>query len=136
MTAIYLTLSPLGLTGDCSMSVPLSAENTVPRQSRQGETHSWLWQLLVLLCFAATTVYFAHHALEGRHGFKARTRLIERSSMLEFEIRSLETVRSALARDAALLAAEPPSPDLVDELARDILGYADPRDRILRRRDM
>ena len=86
--------------------------------------------LVVLFCFGLTA-YFAHHALYGRHGFEARQRLIERSSILEFEVRSLEAVRARLERDVALLAPELPHPDLVEEIARDVLGYAHPDDRIV-----
>ena len=59
--------------------------------------------------------------------------MIERSSVLEFEINSLEAVRSHLARDVALLSPEMPAPDLVEEIARDVLGFSYPADRILRR---
>jgi cell division protein FtsB len=58
---------------------------------------------------------------------------MERSNMLEFEIKSLEAVRSHLARDVALLSPELPAHDLVDEIARDILGFAHPADRLIRR---
>ena len=57
--------------------------------------------------------------------------LIERSSLLEFEIKSLEAVRAMLERDVALLAPDLPNPDLVEEIARDVLGFADPSDRVL-----
>jgi cell division protein FtsB len=87
----------------------------------------------VLLCCLSASGYFAFHALHGRHGFGARTRLIERSSMLEFEIKSLEAVRSHLLRDVALLAPDQPAPDLVEEIARDVLGFSYPNDRLLRR---
>ena len=53
--------------------------------------------------------------------------------MLEFELKSLEAVRLRLARDVALLASEPPSRDITEEVARDVLGFAYPTDRLLRR---
>jgi cell division protein FtsB len=53
--------------------------------------------------------------------------------MLEFEIRSLEAVRSHFARDIALLAPDDPAPDVVEEIARDVLGFSYPGDTILRR---
>jgi len=53
--------------------------------------------------------------------------------MLEFEIKSLEAVRSHFARDIALLAPDQPAPDMVEEIARDVLGYSYPGDTILRR---
>ena len=51
--------------------------------------------------------------------------------MLDFEIKSLEAVRSKLERDVALLAPELPNPDLTEEIARDVLGYVHPKDRIV-----
>lgn len=90
-------------------------------------------QFLVLLTCAGLTSYFAYHAIYGSHGLEARNRLIERSQLLEFEIKSLEAVRVRLARDVALLTREPPSPDLTAEIAREVLGFALPEDRILTR---
>lgn len=90
-------------------------------------------QFLVLLCCAGLTGYFVHHAIHGGHGLEARNRLIERSQLLEFEIRSLEAVRVRLARDVALLSPDKPAPDLVEETARDVLGFANPADRVLTR---
>ena len=88
-------------------------------------------QALVLLACLSSTAYFAFHALHGRHGLNARNQLIERSALLDFEIKSLEAVRSKLERDVALLAPELPNPDLVEETARDVLGYVHPNDRIV-----
>jgi cell division protein FtsB len=96
----------------------------IPKRSRRA-------QALVLLSCLALTAYFSHHAINGRHGLEARKRLIERSRLLEFEIRSLEAVRARLKRDVALLSPDQPSPDFVDEIARDALGFAHPRDHIL-----
>ena len=87
--------------------------------------------VLVLLASLSSTAYFIYHAIHGRHGLEARNQLIERSNLLEFEIKSLEAVRSKLERDVALLAPEIPNPDLVEELARDVLGYVHPADRIM-----
>ncbi|MGI9404713.1 MAG: FtsB family cell division protein, partial [Hyphomicrobium sp.] len=69
-----------------------------------------------------------------RHGLEARSRLIERSTLLEFEIKSLEAVRAKLERDVALLAPERPDPDIVEEIARDVLGFAHADDRVVTRR--
>lgn len=87
---------------------------------------------MLLLCLSLTA-YFAHHALYGRHGLEARSRLVERASLLEFEIRSLEAVRAKLERDVALLSPELPDSDLVEEVARDVLGFVDPQDQIILR---
>lgn len=88
---------------------------------------------MLLLCLGLTA-YFAHHAIHGRHGLEVRSRLIERSALLEFEIKSLEAVRAKLQRDVTLLSPELPDPDIVEEIAREVLGFVDPNDRIVTRR--
>lgn len=85
-------------------------------------------QVLVLLACLISSAYFGYHALHGRHGLDARDRLIERASLLDFEIKSLETVRDKLKRDVALLSPVKPDPDMVEEIARDVLGYVHPKD--------
>jgi len=112
------------------LDVPAFTSNTVQRKSQLRYRRSWLNQLPVLLCCLLATGYFVHHAIHGRHGFEARARLIERSNVLEFEIKSLEAVRSHLARDVALLVPDRPAPDLVEEIARDVLGFSYPNDFI------
>jgi cell division protein FtsB len=87
----------------------------------------------VLLLCLGLTAYFAYHAFNGRHGLEARQDLIERSNLLEFEIRSLEAVRAKLERDVALLKPDLPDADLVEEIARDVLGFARPTERIYSR---
>jgi len=85
-----------------------------------------------LLCLGLTA-YFAHHAIYGRHGLEARSRLIERSALLEFEIKGLEAVRAKLERDVALLSPDKPDPDIVEEIAREVLGFAYPDDFVAKR---
>jgi cell division protein FtsB len=92
-----------------------------------------LRQSLVPLLCLCLTAYFAYHALHGRHGLEARRDLIQRSSLLEFEIRSLEAVRAKLEHDVALLSPDLPNPDLVEEIARDVLGFAHPADKVMTR---
>ena len=85
---------------------------------------------MLLGCLAAT-VYFVSHAVTGTHGLLARTRLIDRSEILEREIAGLEAVRRRLRRDVALLSTEPPHPDLVEETARAVLGFVAPADLVV-----
>lgn len=85
---------------------------------------------MLLLCLGLTA-YFAFHTLNGRHGLEAREKLLERQSALEFEIQSLEAVRAKLERDVALLRPDLPDPDLVEGIAREVLGFANPRDTIV-----
>jgi cell division protein FtsB len=85
----------------------------------------------VLLLCLGLTAYFAYHTLKGRHGLEARDRLLERESALQFEMQSLEAVRAKLERDVALLAPDLPDPDIVEEIAREVLGFAQPQDVVL-----
>jgi cell division protein FtsB len=93
-----------------------------------------LWRLkqlsVMLVCFTLTG-YFAYHIRYGRHGLEVRTRLVERSALLDFEIKGLETVRTRLHHDVALLSPELPNPDIVEETARDVLGYVRADDKIV-----
>ena len=108
------------------------ASNTPVLRPTSNDLHmKRLPQLTVLLCCLGLTVTFAHHSIYGRHGLEARQALMERSSLLDFEIRSLEAVRSGLERDVALLTPELPDADLVEEIARDELGFAAPGDKVL-----
>lgn len=84
----------------------------------------------MLVC-ACLTAYFGYHAIQGRHGLVARSSLIERSRALEREIRALETVQARLTREIALLDEARPDPDYVDELAREMLGFANPNDKLI-----
>ena len=86
-------------------------------------------QILVSLFCSLALVYFAYHAIVGKRGLEARSRLIERSRQLEPEIERLEAVRSRLAQEVRLLAAR--DADLIEELAIELLGFARPTDRVV-----
>lgn len=84
--------------------------------------------LLVCCCL---TAYFGFHAVHGKHGLEARWALQARAGMLAAELRGLEAARSRLEREVALLSDTKPDPSFVEEIARSLLGYARPGDRIL-----
>ena len=86
-------------------------------------------QILVSLFCLLALGYFAYHAIVGKRGLEARSRLIERSQQLEPEIERLEAVRARLERDVRLLDIR--DPDIVEELAIEILGFARPDHRII-----
>jgi cell division protein FtsB len=85
----------------------------------------------VLLACLTSTAYFVYHARYGRHGLDVRNELMQRSALLDFEIKGLETVRSKLRHDVALLSPEVPNADLVEEISRDVLGYVRKDDKII-----
>jgi cell division protein FtsB len=84
--------------------------------------------LVSLFCLCALG-YFAYHALNGNRGLEARFALIERSRVLEPQIRRLEAARVRLERDVRLLDAG--DPDIIEELAIQVLGFARPGDRVV-----
>lgn len=101
-------------------------------RSLSSNGHAKFGQIAVVLICLGLTAYFAFHIRHGRHGLEAQSRLISHSALLEFEIRSLQAVSVGLKRDVVLLRTEPPHPDIVDEISRDILGYARPNDKLFR----
>ena len=86
-------------------------------------------QILVSLFCLCALGYFAYHAIVGKRGLEARSRLIERSRQLGPEIERLEAVRARLEQEVRLLDAA--DPDIVEELAIELLGFARPGDRVV-----
>ena len=85
---------------------------------------------VLLLCLGLTT-YFAYHAISGKHGLEARSRLVERSFIIERDTSALEVVRARLARDVAGLSHSNPDHDLIDEMARELFAVSRPDERIV-----
>jgi len=86
-------------------------------------------QTLVSLCCLLAIGYFVYHAISGKRGLEARSRLIERSSMLEPQVEGFEAARARIERDVRLLNAG--DPDIIEELAIEMLGLARPGDRVV-----
>src|SRR6185503_13991856 len=85
-------------------------QSTSMNDRRIGRPRQILVSLLCLLALA----YFVYHAIVGKRGLEARSRLIERSRQLEPEIGRLEALRARLERDVRLLDIR--DPDIVEEL--------------------
>jgi cell division protein FtsB len=86
-------------------------------------------QILVSLFCVCGLGYFAYHAIVGKRGLEARSRLIERSRQLEPEIARLEAQRASLEQEVRLLDAA--DPDIIEELAIGVLGFVRPGDRVV-----
>ena len=85
----------------------------------------------VLLVCCCLTAYFGFHAVHGKHGLEARVGLQAKSLKLVTELAALTAVRDRLQLEVALLSESGADPAFVEEVARDLLAYARPRDRIL-----
>ena len=95
------------------------------------DSRSFSRRVLVMLACLGLTAYFAHHGVNGRHGLEARQRLLVRAPQLERELADLVKMRGRLQREVALLSSDMPSRDLVEEIARDVLGYVLPSEIVL-----
>ena len=87
----------------------------------------WTTALLCLLI-----LYFGIHALTGERGILSTG---ERDKTLvdrQAELAALTRKRTELETRAKLLTDESISADLLDERARALLGFADPRDYVIR----
>ena len=88
-------------------------------------------QILVLLSCLVTIGYFCVHAIKGKHGLEARSRLSAKEISLRSELAALETVRLELSRDVARIGNDSAALDDIDLAARQSLGFAHPADLIV-----
>ena len=88
---------------------------------------------LALYTIAALVIgYFGVNAYSGNHGLRARQDLDQQIAQLSDELGSLKAERANWERRVVLLRPESIDPDMLDERARVLLNYADPRELTLR----
>jgi len=88
-------------------------------------------QFLVLLICLFLVSYFAYHTIKGKHGLEARVSLNVHAFNLERRLTSLEAMRANLERDIALMSNPAINKDMLDEKARELLGYSRPDEKII-----
>ena|SRR5581483_7536172 len=87
---------------------------------------------LILYALAAAMIgYFGVNAFTGNRGLNAREAIDRQAEELTAEIDRLKAERIQWQRRVALLKSDSLDPDMLDERARVLLDYADPRDIIL-----
>jgi cell division protein FtsB len=87
---------------------------------------------LGLYLFAAAFIgYFGVNAYSGNHGLRAQKDLEQQLGAMQHELDGLKTERNGWERRVSLLRADRIDPDMLDERARALLGFADPRDLTL-----
>jgi cell division protein FtsB len=90
---------------------------------------------LALYVIAALVIgYFGVNAYSGNHGLRAKQDLDQQIAELSDELGSLKSERAGWERRVLLLKPESIDPDMLDERARVLLNYADPRELTLRRK--
>jgi cell division protein FtsB len=87
---------------------------------------------LALYTVAALVIaYFGVHAYTGNHGLRAKQNLDQQIAQLSVELNGLKEERAAWDRRISLLKSDRIDPDMLDERARALLDYVDPRDLVL-----
>jgi cell division protein FtsB len=90
---------------------------------------------LALYIIAALVIgYFGVNAYSGNHGLRAKQDLDQQIAELSEELGNLKSERAGRERRVLLLKPESIDPDMLDERARVLLNYADPRELTLRRK--
>jgi cell division protein FtsB len=87
---------------------------------------------LALYTFAAAFIgYFGVNAFSGDHGLRAQHDLGQQMGAMKDQLGELKAERMLWERRVALLRSDRIDPDMLDERARALLGFADPRDLTL-----
>jgi len=87
---------------------------------------------LALYTMAALMVgYFGINAYTGNHGLRAQQDLDQQFTALTDELARLKNERAGWERQVKLLRSNSIDPDMLDERARAVLNYLDPRDLTL-----
>ena len=90
---------------------------------------------LALYAIAALVIgYFGVNAYSGNRGLRAKQDLDQQIEQLGAELAELKAEHAYWQRRVSLLRPESIDPDMLDERARALLNFADPRELILRRR--
>ena len=92
---------------------------------------SFLTALGLYIGAALVIGYFGVNAYTGNHGLLARQTLEEQSAELSGELARLKAERVEWERRVALLKSDKLDPDTLDELARAMLNFVNPRDLVL-----
>jgi cell division protein FtsB len=75
--------------------------------------------------------YFGVNAYTGNHGLRARQDLDQQIDAFTAELNQAKAEREQWQRRVVLIKSESLDPDMLDERARALLDYADPRDAVM-----
>ena len=81
---------------------------------------------------AALICYFGYHAMTGDRGLLTARQREATLAEDEAELKQLRAQRTDLEREAHLLSDSSLSVDLLEERSHVLLGFADPRDYVIR----
>jgi cell division protein FtsB len=88
--------------------------------------------VISLYAMAALLIsYFGVNAYSGNYGLRAKQEIEREIRDLNGELHSLRAERENWERRISLLRSESLDPDMLEERARVLLNYGDPRDLVL-----
>jgi len=76
-------------------------------------------------------VYFSYHLVQGEHGLITYLQLKAQVKTIQAELHVLQAEKFRLARRVRLLRPDSLDPDLLDEQARHMLGFAHPDELVI-----
>lgn len=88
-------------------------------------------RIITTLILLSLVGYFIFHAMQGKHGLRARVGLKKQLGSLESELSTLRDKRKKLEHNIQLLQAQKIDPDMLDEQARKLLNLAHPSDVVI-----
>jgi cell division protein FtsB len=89
------------------------------------------WQSWLVIVGLGLAVYFCYHAVNGSRGYWAFQEREQELLTVERKLAVLQDERRRLERRVERLRPESLDPDLIDELARDMLSMAEADDVII-----
>ena len=89
------------------------------------------WQSWLAVAGVGLAIYFGYHAVNGSRGLLASQQMEQELRASEKELDRLKRERADLERKVERLRPGSLDPDLIDELARDMLSMANPDDVII-----
>jgi cell division protein FtsB len=95
---------------------------------------SFLTALGLYVGVALLIGYFGVNAYTGNHGLRAKQNLDQQIAQLTGELSVLRAERANWDRRVVLLKSDGLDPDMLDERARALLDYVDPRDLTLQQK--
>lgn len=93
--------------------------------------HRILQTVALYVVAAMMIAYFGFHAYHGDHGIRAKQEFLAEIASLNTELKALRREKTEVERRVALMRTEALDPDMLDQRAREILNFADPRELVL-----
>jgi cell division protein FtsB len=112
----------------------LTRINASSRMVSRRKLKGFLNALALYTCCALVIGYFCINAYTGNHGLRAKQDLDQQFTELNRELTELKLERAEWQHRVKLLKSESIDPDMLDERARMVLNYLDPRDLTLMRK--